>query len=652
MSRPVSNQSKLTKRANSSRLSSPPTDAPYPTDSDFDFPTLNIDGSVPDLIETHPPRGQRTPPAALSSLGLKMADERTNDNVNELNDGQYDMVDDVSDVSNDGNETVSITSEDAGMLTPDDTDSLIDHEEALESSDYSPAATAAAAASASAGPLHHQLHMLDRQHKEKLRQAHQERIALQKEYEIEKEKTLDSFLSEDLETPRQSTIKAFDSSASAVTVLEGTAGDAGGSASVPQDLDSPSPKHTESKPAQGTGPILFRILSSGVAYSLTFLVVYLFGTMLLGVTVKLSVAPASELTTRRLALSDALVKLTNSTNATKSFNIEHLLPTPTALASTDYFGNPAYGVRDVHFQGVPPNHIIVSLPSKSPGRAPQVLTTHVNKGDKPIAFNQTKLIDGVYAITLDTHEAYGIVTVNMPCKKPELNITVSHNFGRRLFHLPTYDKARSDLSTHVNKDVAVVRDRARSLTDRLQSEIFASIAATHNVTSQLVQHMSHEAHLFASSAASVLDKLHTTSEATTAAVRKDIAAVQDRLARAKTQVDDSVADVASRAMRSVMEPLAVAQDRAGKIRAKYFGDNAAREKVCKRQAPATNSFMASTKKYHNKNFGKSGELVEKKTCGSCDPLHKFLGSEQVKALGHTCGHVKATKNQDKSKRRS
>ena len=64
----LTNQEKPT-----SQNTTPPTHPSHVTSSDnFDFPTLNIDGSTPDLIETHPPQGQRTPPAALSTLGLKM----------------------------------------------------------------------------------------------------------------------------------------------------------------------------------------------------------------------------------------------------------------------------------------------------------------------------------------------------------------------------------------------------------------------------------------------------------------------------------------------------------------------------------------------------------------------------------------------------
>jgi hypothetical protein len=82
--------------------------------------------------------------------------------------------------------------------------------------------------------------------------------------------------------------------------------------------------------------------------------------------------------------------------------------------------------------------------------------------------------------------------------------------------------------------------------------------------------------------------------------------------------------MAGRVKRSVMEPLAVAQDRAGRIRAKYFGGEAAREKVCTRDRPVkdfTAPFFSPPPKVpitKSKRFGKSGELVEKKTCGSCN----------------------------------
>jgi hypothetical protein len=238
----LTNQEKLTSQNTSS------THTEHATSSDnFEFPTLNIDGSTPDLIETHPPQGQRTPPAALSTLGLKMAHHTATDNLNDLDDGQYDMVDDASDVSNDTNETVSIasdnlTSDDEDMLTPEESDGVRDLDDLLEMPDH-PSATGY-----SADPVHRQSFRRTRGLKRELRKAHEEQAALQKEHESsEREKTLESFLSEDLETPRQSTLNAFMTS-SAMPIDE-------------KDAHSKSPQSSDSKPDTTKG--LFRTASWG-----------------------------------------------------------------------------------------------------------------------------------------------------------------------------------------------------------------------------------------------------------------------------------------------------------------------------------------------------------------------------------------------------
>ena len=550
---------------------------PSPTDSthssgDFDFPTLNNDGSVSGLIETHPPPGQRTPPAALSSLGLKMAAESSPDGVTDLNDGEYDMMSDASDT----NETVSIASDnltsDDELMTPDYDEDDDDNDQALY------AGNQPSTAGPSAGPLQQQLAMLDIQQRQQLRQARERRLALEKEQESEKERQMNSFLSEDLETPRQSTMNAFNPSSST--------GALDTKSSPAAIADKPFSSSPQNVPGESTLDVVLRfakyvdqkIISSG-----KLALFGLFATVLSICMVIFAVAPGNsvQLHARRDALSDALGQLTNSTNATKSFNIEHLLPAPTTLPSHDIFGRLMTGTSEVHFQGAQPNYIIVSLPREN-GNSPKVSSTAVHRGDKSIAFSQTKLIDGVYAITLDPHEAYGIITVAMLCKKPELVITVSHNFGSRYLQLPTLEKAREELSNTVTKEIAVARAGARGITDCFT----AFWGATHNVSTQLVQQAGHEARILAKNTVSLAGRLYSAGDTTAAAMRKDIIAVQESFARAETQVDDFVADVAERVKRSVMEPLAVAHNRAGRIRAKYFGSEAAREKVCKRDAPA------------------------------------------------------------------
>ncbi|KAL1590187.1 hypothetical protein WHR41_01137 [Cladosporium halotolerans] len=622
----------LTGRSTSSSPSpSPPTHSSYgPTPNNFDFPTLNNDGSVSDLIETRPPPGQRTPPAALSSLAVKMADDNLGSSpVNDLNDGQYDMVDDASD----SNETVSIASTDNvasddgdDVLTPDESSSIVDVEESLDMLDSPTDATL------SASPVSRHLLMLEREHLRNLRRARQEQMAIQQEYEEEKERTLDSFLSEDLETPRQSMVGGLDPSSSAITVNEdATARKASTGKLTSMHNASPRSEGSAHVGRQGS-PLISGLTSTRLQTLLALTLVALIAALS-------NYRPTSfDNSYRREALSDALVKLTGSSNATKAFNLDHLLPTPTVLPTTNVFGQPELGNLDVHFQGAPPNRIIVSLPKKAFSRAPQPLSFNVTKAQKEINFNHTMLIDGVYAFTLDPHEAHGIVTVSMPCMKPDLQVTVSHNFGRRLFQLQTYDKARTDISNTVTKDIAVARNRARSLTELLQSELHASIAATQNVTSQLAQQISHEAQAMASNAASALNKWHSASTATIATLQDEIAAVEEKLARAETQIDDFVADLAGRVKRSVMQPITVAQQRASKISAKYLGSDAAREKVCKRQAPSKDGssiFFRSvpmSKKRHLKRFGLSGELVEKTTCGNCDAGKKSLGPKRQKAV--------------------
>ena len=610
----LTNQEKLTSQNTSS------THTEHATSSDnFEFPTLNIDGSTPDLIETHPPQGQRTPPAALSTLGLKMAHHTATDNLNDLDDGQYDMVDDASDVSNDTNETVSIASDNLAsddednILTPEESDGVRDLDDLLEMPDH-PSTTGYVA-----DPVRQQMFMRTRELKRELRKAHEEQAALQKEHEgNEREKTLDSFLSEDLETPRQSTMNAFMSS-STIPVDEKDMLSGGSNMST-------SPCSSHSEPSKASAKRLFKIGSWGKLQTcsanlfMKAMPVAIMG-LILSLTFYLhSTCSFLQVDTRREALSSALFQLSNTSDTMKVFDIEHLLPVPTPLNSTtNIFGLSEKGTLDVHFQGVNPNYIIVSLPRRSYNPSPQITSTHVLKGDKSVAFNQTKLIDSVYAITVDPQEAHGIVSVTMLCSNPTWNITVSHNFGHRFFQMPNFEKARTDISNTVTKDVAVARAGARGLTDR----VTAGIAATHNVSSHLAHQMSHEAQILANTATSILGKLYSTCP-TTAEMRKDLVSIQDGFARAETQVDDFVADMAGRVKRSVMEPLAIAQDRAGRIRAKYFGGEAEREKVCTREKPVsdfTASFFSPPPKVpdtKSKRYGKSGELVEKKTCGSCN----------------------------------
>ncbi|KAM3423168.1 hypothetical protein BST61_g619 [Cercospora zeina] len=175
--------------------SSPSSPAQHPYN--FDFPTLEDDGSVSDLT-THQarPGPYATPPAALSALGnTTMADRGyMSESEGSLAD-QYDMIDhdDLSEISNDDHDTASINSneqEHDGQLAPE----LPESEQEEDEAHYvdTPLVFQDVPDSFAGGPSNvssSSVVMVDPSTAEQI-QAENELI--------------DSYMSDDLETPRQS----------------------------------------------------------------------------------------------------------------------------------------------------------------------------------------------------------------------------------------------------------------------------------------------------------------------------------------------------------------------------------------------------------------------------------------------------------------
>ena len=235
----------------------------------------------------------------------------------------------------------------------------------------------------------------------------------------------------------------------------------------------------------------------GLGVLLTFLAFSLFGLFYLTNTVASIVTPATALAVRRAALSNALIEVTNSTDAMKTFNIEHLVP----QNSTSTF--------DVFFQGRSPNHMVLTIPQKTSGRGFSTPTSWkvYRKDGGDIGYNLTKLIDGIYHISVTPSEAHGTICAEVATKNPNTNGTSCHNFGSRMLQRQTYEKASKELSKAVNKDVAVASRRVKSLKEKLGLELTAGAAATMNVTTQLAVYVARDLQIFAHTAVSVFGKL-------------------------------------------------------------------------------------------------------------------------------------------------
>ena len=276
--------------------------------------------------------------------------------------------------------------------------------------------------------------------------------------------------------------------------------------------------------------------------------------------------PAVELAVRRDALSTALVKMTNSTEAAKAFNISHLLPQPTDVSSNaqSQDGSPE---RIAHFQGVSPNHIVISLHKERGSKVfPRAILTSVYKSySRKIPSNFTELIDGVYDVSIAPQDGFGLVTVELLVSCPWMNVELSHDFGRRMLQRRTYEQVSTDLSKRVNKPVAAARQNARSLKEKVGLELSATAAATKNVTTQLALYMARDLQVLGNTALSVADKAAKASQHGAVVLKKDFQHSFDELAKdvqklTKSTVQSAKALIPSK--KTVAAPLALSRERA------------------------------------------------------------------------------------------
>ncbi|KAK5731410.1 hypothetical protein LTR15_001350 [Elasticomyces elasticus] len=281
---------------------------------------------------------------------------------------------------------------------------------------------------------------------------------------------------------------------------------------------------------------------------------------------------------RKEALSVALSRLSNSTEATKTFSMDHILPTPTATA-TDMFGRVLYSKpSQVHYAPLQPNHIIVSIPKESGywmSRTIRSVRTH--KGTRDIAFNQTRIIDGVYDVAIDPTEAYGMVDIDGVMANPVSAFTVQHNFGNRLLQRQTYEKVGTGITNTITKDLFLASGTARSFSERLQTELIAGAVATKNVTTQIAVQMTRDLQVFVNAAASVAIKGHRALNQTVHAAGKELAIMSNevvtfgRSVRKSITASKKTAQALVPTKKIVTSPLKLSHERAVGFRQKLFG---------------------------------------------------------------------------------
>lgn len=520
---------------------SSPTHESEPTrssSSTFNFPALSPDGSVEDIRSAPSDTRYYTPPAALSTLGAKarMAGlAHMTDSTLSFSDSQYDMIDDLSEVSNDDHDTASLASteknlsDDDGVVTPEEAGLAGDQPEYIEVRDPE-----------------HEAYLLAMQHA--LGSTADARAVREQDFEQEND-IMDSYLSDDLETPRQSTVAANRSSSPS---------------RKPSDLADPSSlkiKARRTAQVQQTAPD-YHLPS---VMLLALIVILGFCTFCVN---QFTGNPVAETEFRREALGAALAMKTNFTDVTQTFNIEHLLPQPTAT-STNFFGQKLYATqKQVHFQGVMPNVFVASVP-KEPGYLARQMPkpSRVSRGEKELEFSQTKLIEGVYYVTIDKAEAHGMVTLWMSTTFPNSTAALTYNFGNPYLHRQTYEKVTTDISKSVTKDLNKAGknagDLATSLSSRLQLEIGAGVAATKNVTTAIAVQISHDLQVFAG-------KAMTARKQVQAEINRDVENAGNAISQAISAVKSTTKTLIP-SKKTVVEPIRIGREHALRLQAKLFG---------------------------------------------------------------------------------
>lgn len=452
--------------------------SPLRESTSFSFPSLARDGSTLQQSDQPSPHHHPTPPAALSSKGAAARSMATDmsTSVNSLDDGNYDMVDDASDVSLDHPETASLPStadhsDDDGMDTPDDTGSIIDVGEELDAADRT----------LTLGGSHETLPGVQDD-------------AAGEAYSPEHDEVMDSFLRDDLETPRQSTMYRF---------IEKT----------PESHD----RKQESPPSSGT-KITGKASSNWGWFEQTCMKQTQYGpqpkSWFLFAITTLLIAPFSwhtlnihptdhavDAVARREALSMSLGGLTGSDAIAKVVNITHLIPSPGSEDLTFAEFTPRTAVLG-------PNRLLLSLPRTiTTGRYQLPVDSKLTKADHELDFNLTNIIDGVWAFAIDAAEAYGPVHFTMKLTTGRLRphehrpLSFTQDFGRR-----SLQHATTDLSKALSKEVIVARERANSLKDLIGLELLAGVAATRNVATEIAVYVARDVQVFANTTASFVSK--------------------------------------------------------------------------------------------------------------------------------------------------
>nr|POF13853.1 hypothetical protein CFP56_02877 [Quercus suber] len=498
----------------------------------FSFPTLQLDGS-PDALRLlqSPPRRFSTPPAALSSLGARafMASRDYATSLSAFADSQYDIVqhEELSDRDNDA-DTASIAS--TSDEHSEDDGELVEVQAVHRACD-----------------------------------TDTDQVAL--------DELMDN-IDDTLETLRQSTVATFRpqltdnlNRTASTTCVWGDSADEDEAAVKTNTKEEAKvlldkiPETTKSRTAQTSSLPSLKVILTVVSL-LIFTGIQLFRYLA-------SSTALAEHAINKQILAASLGTVSNMSDSTKVFVLDHLLPAP-ELTTSEVWGMTYHTYRtqqDVRFQAFSPNHFVVSIPASSQFFTPRLETVDVHRSGSKLASNWSELATGVYHIIFDVEQAYGLVTMDMEMKHSVPKSSASHHFGRRMLQRHTYEKATTDLSRTVGERGLVARKTAQTITEKLHHRLAVGAVKSHAIAKQLTKSMVHDLQAVTNITMTTLDEAQRAGRDLIATEQKHLILVGKSI---KNIITTQVAQASLPARKIIKHRLRVAIDRTVALRERLY----------------------------------------------------------------------------------
>lgn len=231
--------------------------------------------------------------------------------------------------------------------------------------------------------------------------------------------------------------------------------------------------------------------------------------------------------------------------------------------------------------------LMVVLPNQLAIAAPQLLDRQTSNSsdvkvtrspDTGVAFDFIMLGPGIFGVTIPIEDTHGNISVSIPTharsrsRKAVSAVKFNHDFGV-IIKPPqnSYQKASMDLAKAINKDVAVARKAAKSLTNTFSHELSATVV---NVTSQLAVRMTRDVQLFANMTSDTLTNIKTKASPAFKDVRKDLIKSVDDIKKSVATTARNVKDLIVPSKEILASPLAVSRQRASELKDTFAGKKA------------------------------------------------------------------------------